>query len=1306
MSARKLIVTAVAWLCVAGVSAAGAVSASAAVRHKYLWQIAEVPQLRELPKLSEPPPGYLTQVEGIAVDSGDLYTTERLEVIVAGNYVVRTNVFDAGTGAFVSQFEQAPGLPGQPSGVAVGHATGEPLVYVGDKSGSPLGVDVFSADGAHLTGWNGADTPEGNFGAEGVRGLAVDNSNSLSDWAAGDVYVRGRSVVDVFKPEAGGAEKYVTQLTGVSPGEPFKSPEQVAIDESNGDVLVADERGTGTVIDVFAPGALEGSYEFVRAIGGPPPSGTFGPVGGLAVDGASGDVYVSRVQVFEGREESLVDEFSMAGVYLGQIVGSETPGHRFLSALSLAVDPVSHRLYVLDSGAAQSPQEPSVVDVFGPDIVIPDVTTGSVSGVGALGATVNGTVNPDGEGPASCQVVWGATLEFGHSSACSATIPEGDSPVVTQAPLSGLEPDTTYFYRMEATNKNGTNQGETWQTREFKTIGPGMHGEEVTSVAAEAASFAATIDPDGAPTSYYFQYGQTSAYEADTPALSGQAPDGAAIGSGVGDVNVSRHVQGLQVNTTYHYRVVVVSETAPGRVETFTGPDLTFTTQHTGGALTLPDGRGWEQVSPANKHGSLILAIGQVSAVTQAAADGNGITYLATLPTEVEPPGYPGVGQVFSTRGPGGWSSRDIPEPHKSANGLSAAPEYQFFSRDLSLGLLEPQGLGLVPLSPNASEKTPYLRRSALCETPATVGECYSPILSGKQGVADVPPGTKFGEAVHFIGATPDLKHIMFLSRVALTSTAIPRNEIYEWSAEKPADEQVQLVSILPADEGGGPAQVNDGGIGLGLAPRGEWEEGQRAVSADGSRVFWVVGTTLGGERRLYMRDLAKGETVRLDVRQPGASGHPTAEPSFQIASSDGSKVFFTDGQPLTAQSNERGDDLYECEIVEEAGKLKCGLRDLTPATGGHAAEVENMVLGASEDGSYVYFVTGNGLALYEYHDGVSTFIASLSQEDELDWGGSNPVFSNLGKFTSEVSPSGRYLEFMSSRDLVGYDNLDANSGRPDQEVYEYDAVANHLVCASCNPTGSRPVGVEVGSALTPRLVDMSHGDVFSVHSWVAANVATGVFLGGYGESLYQPRYLSDSGRLFFNSSDALVPQDINGNEDVYQYEPAGIGSCTVSSATFGERSGGCVDLISSGTGAGESGFLDASENGEDVFFLTADRLVPQDVDTALDVYDARVCTTREPCVGAPVSVPACTTSDACRAAPLSQPAAYGAPASATFSGTGNIAAAEPAAGKPPASHRVVRKKHKHPKKGRSRHAKRAGRRPVLRVNARKGSGR
>jgi len=44
---------------------------------------------------------------------------------------------------------------------------------------------------------------------------------------------------------------------------------------------------------------------------------------------------------------------------------------------------------------------------------------------------------------------------------------------------------------------------------------------------------------------------------------------------------------------------------------------------------------------------------------------------------------------------------------------------------------------------------------------------------------------------------------------------------------------------------------------------------------------------------------------------------------------------------------------------------------------------------------------------------------------------------------------SGQYMAFMSDRSLTGYDNIDAHSGQPDEEVFVYDAAANTLACAS-----------------------------------------------------------------------------------------------------------------------------------------------------------------------------------------------------------------------------------------------------------------
>ena len=86
----------------------------------------------------------------------------------------------------------------------------------------------------------------------------------------------------------------------------------------------------------------------------------------------------------------------------------------------------------------------------------------------------------------------------------------------------------------------------------------------------------AEIDPDNAPTSYYFQYGTSAAYGESVPL----AP-GVALGSGKGDVGASVHLQGLAAGTVYHYRVVAVGESG-GEVVTVMGPDEKFTTQAVG----------------------------------------------------------------------------------------------------------------------------------------------------------------------------------------------------------------------------------------------------------------------------------------------------------------------------------------------------------------------------------------------------------------------------------------------------------------------------------------------------------------------------------------------------------------------------------------------------------------------------------------------------------------------------------------------------------------------------------------------------
>ena len=194
----------------------------------------------------------------------------------------------------------------------------------------------------------------------------------------------------------------------------------------------------------------------------------------------------------------------------------------------------------------------------------------------------------------------------------------------------------------------------------------------------------------------------------------------------------------------------------------------------------------------------------------------------------------------------------------------------------------------------------------------------------------------------------------------------------------------------------------------------------------------------------------------------------------------------------------------------------------------------------------------------------------------------------------------------MSEQPLTGYDNTDANNPEVrDQEVYLYQAASRQLSCVSCNPNApSRGVldtpfaGEGLGLVVDRRGDWLGEYLAGSIPGWTPLGLDT---------ATHQPRYLSNSGRLFFDSPDQLVSQAANAKEDVYEYEPNHLGSCA--------QSEGCVSLISSGSAQQESAFVEASEDGQDAFFVTAQPLVAGDHDTNYDLYDARICTSGSPCL-------------------------------------------------------------------------------------------
>jgi hypothetical protein len=1176
-----------------------------------------------------------------------------------------------------------------PVGIAVNQETGE--LFVVDREN--LRVERWGGEGAFERTWGAgvnagtggnlciagesceAGEPGAGAGAFAgfPAGVAVDNSLGMSQ---GDVYVVDDSNhrVQEFSPDGQFLLTFGKGVNGAThgnvctaaetascrAGEASSAPGAFAVLEDN-DVAV-DSSGVVYVGDQNRIEEFDSSGAFVKEV----PLPGVGVVRGIAVDSAK-DIYV--VGEFAG-----VRKYDLAGVELG---APRDPLARLPVIVDIAVGP-SDELFVYDGAQghveefdANGNQTGSFVQggfalglafrnaldalyvlLSGEVSVLalppagPVVVTGSERVERALpqSATVCATVNREGTESAKAFFEYGTSTAYGSSTSPHALGGEAFEDQQVCAELSGLSPESEYHFRVVV--EGGGHQTVGPDAAFTTTPAVSVEAESVSHVSGSGARLEASLNPHGVAARFHFEYGTTSGYEHSAP-----LPDGpVAASSEAVEVNVV--VQGLQPETVYHYRVVARSS-----LGTVAGPDRTFRTQGTP-VTALADGRAWEMVSPPSKHGSALESMAEEGADIQAAEDGHALTYVAKAPIGPESPGTRSSAntQLLSTRnGPGSWSTLDITTPHEAVAGLTVgiASEYQLFSSDLSQAGVEP--FGATPLNPGLMgarhERTPYRRESN--------GE-FLPLATE----ANTPEGVRFGGheesfgefsgGVHFVSMTPDASKIIVRSPQPLEEGVAPSESaaenLYEWKGGR-----LTLVSRMPSER---PATEEGLPAGLGNTDR----QVRGAVSDDGSRIVFEAGDSTV---HLYVRDVGRGETVQLDVPQPGVRSS-RGGPIFQIASSDGSRVFFTDPARLTTDSTARegSSDLYMCEVRVVEGHLSCSLSDLTvDRNRNESAEVLGDVIGIDRSARFVYFVANGALAPGAVHGGCgevapasascnlyvrdvdsgkTSLVAVLAGSDHPDWQ-ALPVGTNLTEMTAGVSPSGRYLAFMSSRPLTEFDNRDAVNGEHDVEVFEFDREAGTLACVSCERSGARPAGVFDTPEFPGLLVDRGRE---WAGQWLAGSIP-GWTQVEKDRALYRSRYLSNSGRLFFDSPVGLVAGDENGSEDVYEFEPGGVGGCGLAS--------GCVALMSSGTSNEESAFLDASGSGDDMFFLTAARLSPADVDDVLDVYDAHVCSAHAPCPsGAPSAPPPCTTADSCRAAPAAQPDVFGAPASQLFSGSGN----------------------------------------------------
>ena len=1048
---------------------------------------------------------------------------------------------------------------------------------------------------------------------------------------------------------------------GGNPGE-FSAPESVAVDQANGDVYVLDSARTGEgakyAVQVFESKGEPTGVEFgevttekVGKVGEPekrPEVLRNNYVNASIAADSEGNSYIVN-QGPSLKEESRVSVFDSTGKYVESLARECGSGFEKGCGLrSVAVDS-SGDVYTIGQEEIvyefqrDKPDEPVCKSplIKNKDEEVVTYESLAVGGQGEVIASSGkqqkfywlDACNQEG------QLTEDADRSFEDKtiSATDNTTELAWNPTLEYGPPSrkGYERVKGVLYAINpASNSKELNTGLIFAGPEVPEATPPLPkvlGGSASDVGSTYATLNASVEPYPDPIHYGFMYYGTGDlkcsqfHECEAPVA------GAELGAN-GEA-VSETVSGLVPGVAYHFHVVGYSLCNP--TEPRERCPLTDGAEHeqeftTFPAVTeLPDGRAYELVSPPSKDGGEVFTaninsidcfecltgVGDEKFPMQSTPNGEemvyeGLPFAATGDAVDE-------NQYLATRTGGGWTTRDL-SPATAAKDVPVAG-YKVFSPDLSSDVFVQTGLAL-------SAEAPPDYPNVYLQSTAAPGEPRPLWTRADAELAPPHRGTEGtgAEALKFLVGGMAEGHVIFAANDALTpktASAPPAVDggaeaynLYDW-----VNGELRLVNVLPGDGTTQPGAVFGSGTEL------ETEAGDpdysHAISADGSHVFWTDDET----HRVYVR-VDGEETIPI----------PPDLGRFLTASGDGSEALLSEGY------------IYDLKTEETT--------DLTDGKGGFSG-----ILGASEDLSKVYFIdsqvltgteekaygsgaTMGGNNLYLWQEGSPTrFIATLGGSDDEDGGAWHLSGRETGDWTAppsdrtaQVTPDGGYAAFMSEADLTGYDNISAGGQcAPSHrclEVFEYDAQANTLTCASCNPTNERPVGASTLSLIKP---------------------GTGF--------MAQPSNLTDNGRLFFDSVDALSPavQHPGTVESVYEYEPAGLED--PDRLVPCRRVGGCIFMISSGADETDSSFVNATPSGGDVFFTTRSRLVPQDQDDLMDLYDAREGG------GFAAEAPAqpCAESEACQGQPPASSSSplFEMPPSAP-PGVGNVLA--PAATHPP----------------------------------------
>lgn len=820
-------------------------------------------------------------------------------------------------------------------------------------------------------------------------------------------------------------------------------------------------------------------------------------------------------------------------------------------------------------------------------------------------AELHGSFEGDSTYPTEYFYEWGPTLNYGNVTPASpGTLPPGSGKIdIPGAPISGLTRGFTYHFRIVATNTTGTTvtPDATFQTAEAPQVG-NLNSRNLQATSAELVG---EVNPRWGNTTWYFEWGPTATYGNKTPV------GGAAAGSGNSSVPVSVQITELVQGVTYHFRLVATNQygTSATADQTFgfyppncPNAQLRQETRSNG----LPDCRAYEIVTPGFAQGAVIFPLS--APTSPVATSPSKVAYAAAFGSFPPDSGDPQnlLSDLYvSTRTDTGWIQKFIGQPVTEAALLGGPPRSQ------QENYLEGQHIGPSTLQrgvqsdPSMSRIADYNQGSPFFvqERPKLVSNApyvWNTTTGGFLGryptnLTQVTNGERFAGFPEF---SPDFNHFVFQSNLVFApgGNYVEREiECCEFIYENNLAQQAPAASIYDNDLETGTvklASVKSNGAGFEGFVYNIADDGAVIVMAEERSsppgIFWQpnVNSLNDVEGPFYIR--VNGERTY----EIGA-GHKL---TYYGSTADGKTAYFRSAAQLSAEDHDHSTDLYAWHVSEpntlkllslgnygEAGNTdECGgitwngggcnveMLDFTQYSGpisGQGGNGKSDSAIASQSGD-IYFISPEALLegkgepgaanVYLYRKGSLRFVTALEPQKACStlelagtWCAAGPVAR------MDVTPDGSHMAFVTTSKIGSYDNAGHT------EMYTYQPESGTITCASCRADGLPPTG-EVLAA---------QNGIFQTYD----------------------------GRVFFSTSDGLVPRDTNESEDIYEYTE---GRPQLISSGIGISFKGWDGFKGSQTAAG---LVNVSGNGTDVYFASTETLVSQDHNgSAIKIYDAR----------------------------------------------------------------------------------------------------